>query len=735
MRPDRIREHMGWYFAFFLLSGFCSILYELIWLRLTMAQYGVTTALVSITLSMFMLGMGAGSWLAGAFVRRNGMKGRTPLRLYALAEFLIGCSSLLVPGELAFGHRMLESMTGTATMSSASYYFASGALVALTLLPWCFCMGATYPLAMAAIEGSASRESSRSFSYLYLSNVVGALIGAIVPLMLIETRGFHGTLRVGSVCNAVIAITAFGLSFAMRGGAADGTAEEPSSIDRPGTGSGALVLLLLTGLATMGMEVVWIRLFTPYAGPLVYSFGMILATYLAATFAGSILYRSESSKGKVGNPLAWVVLTFVGLLPLLTSDPRYEMGALERIFIGIAPFALLIGYVTPMLVDRWSRGDPDRAGRAYAVNILGCILGPLLSGFVLLPLLGEHLAMLVYVLPWMAMVWIPFGVAKVPTRTRIVGYAVIALSMVLFAFTKDPVTRYGQREELRDSTATVVATGTGMHKLLVTNGVGMTKLAPLTKMMAHLTFASTRKMPQNALIICFGMGTTFRSAISWDVPTTAVELVPSVPRLFPYFHADAAQVLANPNAHVVVDDGRRFLERSSQKFDAIIIDPPPPIEASASSLLYSQDFYDVVKERLQPSGILQQWLPNGDGADQTAVAKSLKQSFPHIRVYHSIEGWGWHFLASMQPIPDRTAAELVARMPAAAIKDMMEWGPAATPEGQFQRILSSQLPIETLTSAAPDTPMLTDDRPINEYFLLRTMAAAKHEQAGAINRR
>lgn len=49
---------MGWYFAFFFLSGFCSILYELVWLRLSMAQFGVTTALVSIMLSMFMAGMG-----------------------------------------------------------------------------------------------------------------------------------------------------------------------------------------------------------------------------------------------------------------------------------------------------------------------------------------------------------------------------------------------------------------------------------------------------------------------------------------------------------------------------------------------------------------------------------------------------------------------------------------------------------------------------------------------------
>ena len=63
---------MSWYFLFFLVSGFCSILYEIVWLRLSMAQFGVTTALVSIVLSMFMAGLGLGSWGSGRLVRRHG---------------------------------------------------------------------------------------------------------------------------------------------------------------------------------------------------------------------------------------------------------------------------------------------------------------------------------------------------------------------------------------------------------------------------------------------------------------------------------------------------------------------------------------------------------------------------------------------------------------------------------------------------------------------------------------
>src|SRR6516165_6186409 len=129
---------MTWFFVFFFLSGFCSILYELIWLRLAMAEFGVTTALVSIVLSVFMAGFGAGSWIAGAVVLRYGDQIKfPPLRLYAISELLIGISALLVPLQLSYGNHLLERMASNITVSSGTYYAASGAWLALSLIPWC----------------------------------------------------------------------------------------------------------------------------------------------------------------------------------------------------------------------------------------------------------------------------------------------------------------------------------------------------------------------------------------------------------------------------------------------------------------------------------------------------------------------------------------------------------------------------------------------------------------------
>jgi predicted membrane-bound spermidine synthase len=726
---------MGWYFVFFFVSGFCSILYELVWLRLTMAQFGVTTALVSIVLSMFMAGLGAGSWVAGILIRRYGERvSFPPLRLYAMAELLIGCSALAVPVQLLWGQRLLALLAQGTAISSVAYYLVAGTLVALILIPWCACMGATIPLAMFAIRSDPRHEARRSFSFLYMSNVVGAVAGASIPLLLIEMYGFHGTLRVGSFLNGVIAVSAFGLTI---GRSERRSAPAPTEGKTAGSapGKGALVLLFLTGFVTMGMEVIWIRLFTPYAGPVVYAFAFILASYLVATFAGSRVYRHSSRNRDPDHQLAWVMLALLGLLSLITSDPRIpvdqnhlmmrSLTAGLRVFFGVAPFAGVVGFLTPMLVDRWSSGDPDRAGKAYAINVLGCILGPLLSGFVLLPLVGEHVSMLLFVLPWfvMAFLW-PKGQEHRMAK-RVTAYAFVAAAVAVFFLTKDYETAYPQREVLRDSTATVIATGTGMNKRLLTNGVGMTFLTPITKMMAHLTLASLDQPPRNALVICFGMGTTFRSVISWGISATSVELVPSVPRLFSYYHSDAVKVLASPLSLVVIDDGRRYLERTPQRYDAIIIDPPPPVYAAASSLLYSEEFYAVAKERLQPGGILAQWLPSGDEAIQASVARALKNSFSYVRAYQSIAGWGWQFLASMRPIPDRNAEELVTRMPAAAVVDMMEWGPAKTPAEQFELMLSRELTTGQMIGLSPATPALQDDRPINEYFLLRSISSGK----------
>jgi len=722
---------MGWYFLFFFVSGFCSILYEIIWLRLAMAQFGVTSALVSIVISMFMAGLGLGSWGSGRLLRRYGDRvGLAALRIYALAELLIGVAALVVPRQLQLGRTFLEHAS---LSSSAAYYFASGVWIALTLIPWCACMGATIPVAMQAIRKDFKEEAQKSFSFLYLANVLGAAAGTTIPLLLIELYGFHGTLKIGAALNILLAGSALIFSLRRARGTTSST-ETPSSrpstpVRTPGAPSAVLVLLFATGLTSMGMEVVWIRQFTPYLGTVVYAFASILGLYLVSTFLGSHFYRSwtrnHMNEARYQGRMIWLLLGFFALFPLITADPQFEMSRLLRLLIGICPFSAVLGFVTPMLVDQWSGGDPDLAGRAYAVNVVGCIVGPLLSGFLLLPLIGER-----WVLSLLALPWIVVGIYDARTSERRTGglgqryskaisYAVVAAALLIVFFSKGYEDQFPHHVVLRDNTATVIATGQGMDKRLFVNGVGITSLTPITKMMAHLPLTFLDHPPKITLTICFGMGTTYRSLLSWGIPSTAVELAPSVPRVFWYFHSDGPELLRSPLSHLVIDDGRRYLERTPARYDVITIDPPPPVEAAGSSMLYSKEFYSIITQRLQPSGILQQWLPEGDRAVRASVARALKESFTYVRLFQYGPDWGFHFLASNSPIPNRTPAQLAQALPPKAAKDLVEWTPDETPEEVFAEIISGETSVDQFIAQDPRAPAMQDNRPVNEYYVLR----------------
>ena len=714
------RRALAPFFAFFLVSGFCSLVYQVVWLRLAMAQFGVTTPMVSLVLSLFMAGLALGSVVAARVGRRLGGTAPVLLRLYAAAELLIGLSALVVPAGLAVGRRAIASLGAEADWGSLAHYVVAGAWVGILILPFCTAMGATVPLAMEAIRRLAPREAPWSFSYLYLANVLGAGLGTLVSaFVLIERFGFHGTLRLAALLNLLIATAAGSLS---RRVTEEAAGNEAALLPAPSTSRLALPLLFATGLASMGMEVVWVRQFTPYLGTVVYAFALILATYLVATFVGSYLYRRLGRRAArdVAVPLA-ALSAVAALLPALAGDPRFggdnglALGAL-RVALGIGPFCVVLGALTPMLVDRFSGGDGAWAGRAYAVNVIGCILGPLVAAFALLPALAERWSLLVLATP---VAVLAVGAAA-GSAARASGAGAVAAALAIVALTRGHETLFTPREVCRDYTATVVAAGTGREKHLLVNGIGMTELSPATKMMAHLPLAMLGRPPRSVLVICFGMGTSFRSAMSWGASVTAVELVPSVPALFGFYHADGPVLLQQSRARVVVDDGRRFLERTRDRFDLVLVDPPPPPEAAGSSLLYSREFYALVRQRLAPGGLLQQWVPGGDRETVAAFTLALAESFPHVRAYVSVLESGLHYIAGVSPWAAAPPEELAARLPAPACADLLEWGPHRDAVSQFRAVVQHEVPLARLASLA-SVGALTDDEPVNEYYFLRRL--------------
>jgi spermidine synthase/MFS family permease len=723
-------------FGLFFSSGFCSLVYQVVWTRLAFASFGIILPVLSVVVSVFMLGLAVGAWAGGRFVVWLACRtGLSAAIFYALAETMIGLGAFAVPKLFSLGE---EVLLATGETNSVGYLVLSAVALAGAILPWCVCMGATFPLMMAYVRERDS-QNAESFSFLYFANVLGAMSGTLLTaIVLVEVFGFHYTLRLAATGNFIIAAIGLGLGWGQRSQLSAGAPETRESetseaLLLPGHCPNRLIkwILFSTGFCAMAMEVVWTRAFTPVLKTQVYSFALIVFTYLGATFGGSLAYRRDL-KQTSPRPTAQLItfLTIAALLPILADDPRfvkanwmYVIDAVSAtiVLVSICPFCAVLGYLTPSLIDEYAAGDPVVAGKAYAVNVLGCILGPLFVSYVLLPWISERYALILLSLPFFVFYllgwrflsrWLRWG-------SGLAAGAVLVWSLV---FTKDFqgwITGLSQKADVRrDYAAYVIAADDGCTKLLMVDGIGMTALTPITKFMVHLPLAFHKGPPESALVICFGMGTTYRSALSWNIETTTVELVPGVTKTFGFYHADAAEVLANPKGHIVIDDGRRFLKRTREKFDVIVIDPPPPLEAAGSSLLYSKEFYELAKQHLKPHGVLQAWFPGGEFLTAQAILGSAYESFPYVRCFKAVEGDGIHILASMEPIERLDAQQLAARMPPGAKKDLLEWSHSADLLGYLGLVVSQEKPLERDLVLDPEM-QITDDIPINEYFLLR----------------
>src|SRR5207248_4868551 len=214
---------------------------------------------------------------------------------------------------------------------SFRYLFLSAFLLAISILPWCVCMGATFPCMMAYVR-EQDRQNTESFSFLYLANVLGAMSGTLVTaLVLVEFFGFKQTLCLAAAGNFTIALISGCLARKQR----EVVAFSPTAAKispRTEAASAAVAsrqpfgkwILFSTGFTAMAMEVLWTRSFTPVLKPQVYSFALIVFAYLGATFCGSLLYRRDLRKNSVYSVTTLMSVAGVAtFLPIIFNDIRF----------------------------------------------------------------------------------------------------------------------------------------------------------------------------------------------------------------------------------------------------------------------------------------------------------------------------------------------------------------------------------------------------------------------------
>jgi spermidine synthase len=750
----------------FVLSGAAGLIYEVVWARQLVLVFGNTSQAVSTILTGFFGGLAIGGAVGGRIADRVGR----PLRMYGLLELILVVIVVLTPlsfrliGELYRG--VYPALAG-APIALALVRFL---LAILALAPATVLMGATLPT-LTRFLSTGQATIGRAFQQLYAANTIGAIVGtAVAGFALIEVLGLTGALLVGAACSATAGVVALlldrwvGVAVTTRSatdaGAASAAPDVAASIAaRPPNDRRrlALTLAFVSGLTSLGYQVVWNRLIGAGTGSSTYVFTIILVLFLIGIAIGAILLgvirpRVRSVVGLIAvAQLLTAGLVTLGAVILAAPTDSFMLGASATFVKELGDFArstalvvlpptIVMGLTFPAtaaLLGDETGTEGSTSGALLAVNTTGAIVATFVLPFFVIPLIGSPATLAALAIVNVIVGAFLFTRARSVSRSfRTIGAVaatalalVIVVGLVREAAFVNPTTRLIEAKQgqvfasTEDEIAPVVAGRLSFPQLWV-NGTSMTLITVDTKFMPLLPLM-LRPEADRGLVIAFGMGTAFRTALRAGVTSDAVELVPSVPGMFHWFYDDADQVLADPKGKVIVADGRNHAELTDQTYDFVVVDPPPPIESSGVSVISSLEFYQAAKRKLTADGVMVQWVPYGQTLDEfLAHVRTFQQVFPNVRVIAGAGGYGFYMIGSDGSVdfdPARMAEVLerpgvledVNSAPDSKQRTVEDW--VATLQGL------TWASGDELTAAVGDGPLITDDRPLPEYFLLRRL--------------
>jgi spermidine synthase len=609
----------------FFLSGYAALSYETAWVRQLVSLFGVTHHAITTILTVFMLGLAAGAWIAGNLVDRRGL---SPLPTFALLELGLGLYAQVFPWLQALAQQLYVSAGAGAELSSSYRTALRFLLGAALLLPPALASGATLPVACKAFVGQG-RRLGRALSGLYAANVLGAVLGAGGTTFLgIGLLGFPGTAWLASftsVAAAGLALFAWRLTALSAAAPTSPQVSAASSLRHP-----AALAYLVAGFAGLGGEVLWTRVFSQQ-GPNSATgvFGLVLVAYLLghATGAGPlfrVLRRRWEPASLVAPLLAGMALCFGIAVALMAWAPPLGGGlSLVRglglqllpgwepvLVLGVVAPAAASGALFPLAASLTISGPAGvgrGAGGLSALATIGGIGGSLVAGFWVLPQLGAvrgvgALALLC-------------GLSAVALALRQSGGGVSRLAWagggalgagglaVLVALAPPwahlplfPASRVVAFSEGRNTSAAVVEPPRGerylyVHGEIVTGGGTDVSLA-----WALAPYA------RSCTVIGLGAGMVVEQALEQPSFETvrAVDFASELLGLMPSLDPERDEALKDPRFAFVDDDGRHALLTSPLQHDIIVNDAAIYAWYLELSTL---EFNRLVRSRLAPEGL------------------------------------------------------------------------------------------------------------------------------------
>ncbi|HTI44509.1 MAG TPA: hypothetical protein VL693_21925, partial [Vicinamibacterales bacterium] len=421
-------------YLLFFLSGISGLIYQVVWVRVFGNVFGNTVYSASLVVAVFMLGLGVGSYLAGRWAdRRYAVDAEMPLRLYGYFELVIAAMGAAIALTLPHLDRLSVLVTsyqrdanGWYVITAASYAarvaIAAGLLTPITLL-----MGGTLTLLIRYLVRADVEAQSRRIAVLYAVNTAGAAAGCfLTDFTLVPSIGLLATQIVAVLLNAIAGVGAIALG---RLKPAPTTSKSqitnrklqrgsriPAPGSRPATALPMVAMALaLSGFAGLGMEILWFRHFSMMLGAFRAVFSLLLTIILVGIGAGSFI--SSALQRRTGNAGAWllgmqslfIVFTLAGMwaansapidqtVSTAINASASRPSAFAELWFNIRPMlpevmlpALLMGFSFPLgntFVQHAELAVGRRAGLLYLANTGGAVCGSLVSGFLLLPLLG-----------------------------------------------------------------------------------------------------------------------------------------------------------------------------------------------------------------------------------------------------------------------------------------------------------------------------------------------------------
>ncbi len=676
----------------FVLSGCTALIYEVVWFQLLQLVIGVSAVSLGVLLGTFMAGLFLGSLLLPRFVPA----GLHPLRVYAVLEGAIGLIGLLVLIVVPLVGGVYSAWAGPGVMGLVLRAIAA----AVCLLPPTLLMGATLPALARWVKTTPDGVSWLGF--FYAGNTVGAVIGCLLAgFYLLRVYDLTTSTFIAVALNAVVA--AASLVLARMTPYERAAAGSETAVPVPGSAA-IYVTTALSGLSALAAEVVWTRHLSLIIGGTTYTFSLVLAAFLVGlgvgSAAGSAIGRSVSRprvalgwcQALLCAAIAWAAYMLSASLPWWPVDPSLASSPwfsfqidFVRSLWAVLPATLLWGASFPLALASLAAEGHDPGvlvGRAYAANTVGAIAGSLGASLLLVAWIGsQHTQQLLILLCGLSALVALAPVVKAPVSGRPwLRFGVVAVvilgacgTLMVNAVPQLPghLVAYGRFNARQGRQGNVIYVGEGLNA-----SVAVTRLADgvlayhnagkvqassalgdmrFQRMLGHLT-TLVPAHPRSVFVIGCGAGVT-AGAVSIDPAVervTIVEIEPLVVKTISrYFSPYNYEVLNNPKTRVHVDDARHYLQTTNETFDAITSDPLDPWVKGAA-MLYTSEFFDLVKQHLNPGGavtLFVQLYQCSEEAVKSEIA-TFMEAFPNGVVFATtVDGANYDLVLVGQATP------------------------------------------------------------------------------------